>query len=244
MTTSSFTDIGLFEAKGRRTQAFKQTKNSNNKTNKAKQQTNNSNNKTKQQTNNSNNKTKQQTKKCNNKTNQQTNNCNNKTKQQTNKSAILQMWYATARPSCRNVRRTQGFLLQTCFRLRWGLLCYQVKTLSPARKMIRGPRESVFGTQCEQHLNKFQASSCILPTFILSFLSQFTCFAPFFLFCPIVSFFYQFFSFFSHFTNIAGASQCSNCDCNFCKSPGSGSLPKIHRYINCYKTALLPVFTL
>ena len=131
------------------------------------------------------------------------------------------MWYATARPSCRNVRRTQGFLLQTCFRLRWGLLCYQVKTLSPARKMIRGPRESVFGTQCEQHLNKFQASSCILPTFILSFLSQFTCFAPFFLFCPIVSFFYQFFSFFSHFTNIAGASQCSCCDCNFCKSPDS-----------------------
>ena len=149
MTTSSFTDISLFAAKGRRTQAFKQTKNSNNKTNK-----------TKQQTNNCNNKTKQQTKKCNNKTNQQTNNCNNKTnktKLQTNKSAILQMWYATARPSCRNVRRTQGFLLQTCFRLRWGLLCYQVKTLSPARKMIRGPRESVFGTQCEQHLNKFQA---------------------------------------------------------------------------------------
>ena len=161
------------------------------------------------------------------------------------------MWYATARPSSRNVRRTQGFLLQTCFRLRWGLLCYQVKTLSPARKMIRGPRESVFGTQCEQHLNKFQASCINLlsfflfcPNFKLPVLPHFFFFVPFFLFCPIVSFFYQFFSFFSHFTNIAGASQCSNCDCNFCKSPGSGSLPKIHRYINCYKTALLPVFTL
>ena len=192
MTTSSFIDIGLFAAKGRRTQAFKKTKNSNNKTNKTKQQTNN---------------------------------CNNKTKQQTNKSAILQMWYATARPSCRNVRRTQGFLLQTCFRLRWGLLCYQVKTLSPARKMIRGPRESVFGTQCEQHLNKFQASCINLLSFFLfcpnlPVLPHFFFFVPFFLFCPIVSFFYQFF-FFSHFTNIAGASQCSCCDCNFCKSPGS-----------------------
>ena len=184
-----------------------------------------------------------QTNKCNNKTKktkQQTNKCNNKT----NKSAILQMWYATARPSCRNVRRTQGFLLQTCFRLRWGLLCYQVKTLSPARTMIRGPSESVFSTQCEQVLSKLYK-----PTSNLSFLSHFTCFVPFFLVVPFYIFLSRFFLLFVSFFVLPILQGHPSAPAVIAISanrpvPGSGSLPKMHQYINCYKTALLPAFTL
>ena len=152
------------------------------------------------------------------------------------------MWYASTRPKLQKCPPDPRLPFANMFSAPVGAPLLPGENIITSKKDDQGSKG-----KCLRYTmwaaSEQVSSKLYKPTFILSFLSQFTCFAPFFFFVPLFPFFINSF-FFSHFTNIAGASQCSNCDCNFCKSPGSGSLPKIHRYINCYKTAftLWPCF--